>query len=285
MKIIVTGASGGLGSFIMKKFKEHELVGLCLNNKKTNLLSLDLTSWKNTKDYFFRFKPDIIIHCVSWIDVDACEKYFNKTFQTNVITTYHIRKIAENISAKVIYISTNDIFDGKTGMYDEDNLPNPINNYSRTKYMGEQLLYDYVNHLIIRFTYLSWNTSGKQTFPSWIYNSLLKGKPVGLFVDQFNSPLYGGTVAEYIEKLVLADAKGIYHFASDRLSRYECGLMIAKKMNLDLNLIEKKTLKSQNFTAARPVDVSLCSDKLRIDYGLETTIDSEIHSLVSEIKL
>ena len=133
MKIVITGASGGLGRFFCDKLQGHDVYRLCNKNKLDGYTSIDLRNWEEVNEYFIEIKPDIIIHCVSWIDVDACEYFYDKAFDLNVLTTYHMRKVATIISAKLVYLSTNDIFDGKIGMYKEIDKPFPINVYSKTK--------------------------------------------------------------------------------------------------------------------------------------------------------
>ena len=280
-RILLSGASGGLGSALFAQWKEHHSVmGLCYSNYLPELTPIDLRQKEPIQKLVQEFKPDLIVHTVGMTNVDRCDQDLELALDINTRSTLHMRLAAEAISCKMIHISTNDVFSGFEGMYTETDRQAGVNMYSKTKSMAEQMLYNYDNSLILRFTILSWYAAGKTTFAAWLYKSLKAGQTITLYTDQFNSPLYIDTLAKWIEQLF--DAQGVYHLGSGRHSRWETGIEIAKALNLDTSLIQKGSVKKMNLPAPRPLDVSLDCTKVASEYGLHTTLRAEIEQLIAD---
>lgn len=288
MKILLTGASGGLGSEMYQTWKHtHDVLGLRYQNKTNpELLPLDLRDRKAVLETTLRFKPDIIVNTVALANVDQCELDIPLAFESNVSTALNLGLAAEACQSKIIHISTNDVFDGKVGMYTEESLANPVNFYAKSKQMAEYVFHEYEQSLILRLTFLSWKASSKQTFVAWIAESLEKGKAVQLFDDQFNSPLYITTVVRWVEQLF--QAQGILHLGSERHSRYETGLRIAKalkaqvKQDINLELVVPRSINEVELRAARPLDVSLDCQKAADQWQLKTDLHQEIQALITD---
>lgn len=282
-KILITGASGGLGTELYQYFgQHHELQGWSYSQEKPELLSIDIRNREAVIQAVATFKPEIIIHTVAITHVDSCDRDIEAAVAVNTLGTLNIRLAAENVSAKLVHISTNDIFSGKDGLYTEEQQPDPVNMYGKTKYMAEEMLYGYENSLILRFNIISWYASGKTSFAKWLVNSLKEGKAITLITDQFTSPIYTPTIAAYLETLIQQNATGIYHLGSERASRYESAFQLAQKMELNTSLISKGTMKDIDFFAPRPTDVSLNCDKLKQEFGLSTTLEQELGKMVSD---
>lgn len=280
-RILLTGASGGLGSALYQAWQDkYTLLGLAYQHVSPGLKAIDLVQVRPIADLVKSWQPDLIVHTVGLTDVDRCDREPALAMEINVRTTLNVRLAAEAIGCKVIHISTNDVFGGQTGMYTELDRPEPINFYSETKLMAEKMFYGYANHLILRFTILSWYASGKKTFARWLVESLRAGQPVRLFQDQFNSPLYVSTLADWIEALF--DAKGIYHLGSERYSRYDAGFALAQAMGLDTSLIVPGRVADLTFDAPRPLDVSLSCERVKADWGLQTSLDREIGQILKD---
>lgn len=281
-RILLTGASGGLGSALYQHWNQrHEVKGLCFSHCQPGLEVLDLTHKAPILELAQRFQPDLIVHTVGMTDVDRCDRDLELALDVNTRTTLHTRLAAEAVGCKLIHISTNDVFSGAEGLYREADRPEPVNMYSKTKLMAEEMLYGYPNSLILRFTILSWYAAGKTTFATWLVQSLQAGKEVPLYTDQFNSPLYIGTLAEWIEALF--EAQGIYHLGCGRHSRWEAGVTLARALNLDTRLIQEGSVQALKVLAPRPLDVSLDCSKVAADYGLTTTLQAEVDKLVADL--
>lgn len=283
-KCLITGASGGLGQALFAHFApRYATTGLCHHNTAAGHLSLDLTRPEGLLELVQDLRPELIINTVAWTDVDACEQHLAKALALNVQTALNVRQAAESIGAQVVHFSTNDVFDGSQGPYREDDTPRPVNFYSWSKYMAEQMFYGYAPSLILRLHFLSWYASGKQSFAHWLCQQLRQQQPVTLVQDQFNSPIYAGTVARWLEQML--ELQGVWHLGSGRHSRYECGLRLAQKMGLNTALIQPGQLQDLRFTAPRPRDVSLECRKVRAACGLETQLERELDALVAAAEI
>lgn len=280
-RILLTGASGGLGQALFQHLApRHDVLGLAHSHPTPQLQSLDLRQPEPIVRLARDFRPDLILHTVGLTDVDLCDRDLEKALDINTRTTLHARLAAEAVGCKIVHISTNDVFSGAEGMYREEDIALPVNMYSHTKLMAERMLYGYANALILRFTILSWYASGKTTFAAWLRQSLSAGRRVGLYTDQFNSPLYVSTLSAWIEALF--DATGVYHLGSERRSRWAAGVALAEALGLDTGLIDQTLASAAAVLAPRPLDVSLDCDKVARDYGLKTRFDQEIAKMIAD---
>ncbi|MBF2053612.1 MAG: SDR family oxidoreductase [Candidatus Sericytochromatia bacterium] len=283
-KCLITGASGGLGQALYAHFApRYATSGLCYHNHTADFLRLDLTQPGALTELVQDLRPELIINTVAWTDVDACDQQLAKALALNVHTALHVRQAAEQVGARVVHISTNDVFDGLQGLYSEADTPRPVNFYSWSKYMAEQMFYGYAPSLILRVHFLAWYASGKQSFAHWLCQQLRRQQTVTLVQDQFNSPVYAGTVAHWLESML--ELTGVWHLGSGRYSRYACGVRLAEKMGLNTDLIKPGYLHDLRFKAPRPYDVSLDCQKVRQACGLETHLDAELDALVAAAEI
>jgi dTDP-4-dehydrorhamnose reductase len=281
-RILITGASGGLGHVLFAALSErYQVLGTCLHHPAPALQSLDLRDRAAVLAVCKTFKPDLIINTVAWTDVDGCEQDFARAFDLNVATAVSVRLAAQATGAKVMHISTNDIFSGTQPLWDETQVPQPLNVYARTKYMAEQVLSDLPGVLMLRFTFLSWWATGKTAFARWLVESLCQRQSVGLFTDQYNAPIYVGTLLEWLEQLW--ELEGVYHLASERRSRWDAGMAIAQGLGLDTRLVREASVHHSVLPAPRPVDVSLSAARLAAATGLQTTFAHEVQKLISHL--
>jgi dTDP-4-dehydrorhamnose reductase len=280
-RILLTGASGGLGRVLYHSLEHagHQVLGTGLRQAISPLECLDLRDRAALDRVVQTFEPEVIIHTVALTDVDRCEREPALAEALNVQTTQHVCAVAAQQGAKVIHVSTCDVFSGLEGMYREADIPDPVNVYARTKYQAEQIVAQMPSALIVRLTFVAWFVAGKPAFPAWLARQLQTRQRVGLFVDQFNAPLSVFTAADWIARLL--DAQGLYHLASERISRWQVGCDIAKGLGLPLDLLDSVRLVDAGLFAQRPADVSLCGDKLAQDWQLHTTWAQELAILLA----
>ena len=177
----------------------------------------------------------------------------------------NVIKACESIDAKLIFMSTDFVFDGtKTeGLYRENDAPNPLNHYGKTKYNAELLLSNSeIDYLICRTAVLyGWNTL-RPNFITWILDNLQQNKPISIVSDQINSPTFVRNLAEILLKLIEKNATGIYHTTGDcALSRYEMALKCTEIFNYNDRLI--KRIDSLKQKALRPKNAGLDISKLK----------------------
>jgi len=267
-KLIITGASGLLGNKIVELAKNDYTV-IPLHKTKplhSNSLKLDITNAVEVLNLFNKLKPAIIVHTASETNVDKCETEKEHAWKTNVEGTHNIALACSKIGAKLAYISTDYVFDGEKGHYEEQDKPNPINYYGFTKFEGEKQIISHCrNYVILRTSVLYGWHPWKQNFVTWIISALKQNKELTVVEDHYNTPTLAGNLAEIALEAVQKDLQGLYHVSgSKRISRYEFAKQIAKAFNLDQNLI--KPIKMSQLTAwvaKRPRDSSLNTDKIQ----------------------
>ncbi len=222
MKILVTGAAGRLGSKLLTVLAAsgHEVTGADIVGD--NISRLDIGDFEATREFVDHLHPDAIIHPAAWTDVDGCAKDPEKAIAINGFGTQHVALAAANVDASVLYISSNEVFDGMSGRaYREYDVTNPVNPYGYSKWVGERSLVN-VNpkHYIVRTAWLF--AHGGKNFIQAILNAAQAGKRLRVVSDEVGNPTYNDDLAEAIGKLITTGRYGIYHFVNEgACSRYE----------------------------------------------------------------
>lgn len=228
MKIMITGSSGRLGKELKKVFPN----AITPTHEK-----LDITSYKDVYDFINTFKPDKIIHAAALVSIRECEKNKNKAWNVNVEGTKNLVKACKSTSPKTkfIYISTACVFSGEEGLYTESDLPNPKNYYSLTKLIGEFVIRELENWLIIRTNFVP-----KEPWPY-----------PGAFIDRFGTYLFADDVANAIKEVVEKDLSEIIHITGDRkISMFE----LAKKVSPDIKPMTLKEYEGPPLTINMSLD-------------------------------
>jgi dTDP-4-dehydrorhamnose reductase len=226
---------------------------------------LDIANRMDVATLIQKLNPSYIIHTAALTNVDHCERDKRLAWNINVEGTKHIAETARKMNAKLIYISTDYVFDGDKGMYKEDIPTNPIDFYGETKLEGEKVVKDLRlrDHIIVRPSVLyGWNPI-KLNFVTWVMQELKKGKGINIVKDQLNTPTLADNLAELILELIERDETGIFHASgSERISRFDFAIKIAEIFNLNKDLIKPITSDQLNWIAKRPMDSSLDTSKI-----------------------
>lgn len=209
MKVLITGASGRLGSELRKHFSDI----LVPTESKMNILYFD-----DIYDYFMEHPPNLVIHCAALTDVVSCEHHPTMAYDMNSTATLYIAEMCDIVNAKMVYISTDHVFDGETGNYNEEDVPNPVSVYAKSKLIGEWYTLANPNNLVIR-------TSFMKDFPF-----------ERAYADKYFSGEKVETIAEWIAKAV--NLKGLWHIAGKRKSIY--GLAKTIKPNVKPMKLEER---------------------------------------------
>ncbi len=267
-KVLITGASGLLGSKIVAKAGKRYAVypTHATHPFFKESLKMNITDEKEVKDVFDRVQPDILIHTAAETNVDRCENDKHRALKVNAEATKILAEKCNETGARLIYISTDYVFDGEKGLYTEEDEPNPINYYGLTKLMGEKHVAELCKSwAILRTSVLYGLHPEKPNFATWVITTLKEGKTLTIVEDHYNSPTLADNLAEVILETIDKRLEGVYHTAgSDRVSRYEFALKIAETFNFDASLIKPiKMSELKAWTAKRPKDSSLCVDKIQ----------------------
>ncbi len=267
--ILITGGGGLLGSKLATTLSDKYKTFTTYNTHTIGLRNscsfyLDITNKKEVQKLIRELSPDVIIHTAALTDVDYCETNKKDAWSVNVEGTGNIAEASKRADSKFVYISTDYVFNGREGLYKEDDQPNPINYYGKTKLEGEKLVQKLDDHIIARTSVLyGWHS--KLNFVTWIIQELKQEHRIDIVKDQFNSPTLADDLVDMILKLIETEKEGIFHVSgSERISRYDFAKKIAGIFELDANLINPITSDELNWIAKRPLDSSLDVSKISI---------------------
>lgn len=276
LRMLITGVSGLLGNNLALYFRDkYEVLGLYLtcpvNIKGIYTEKCDISDLFSIKKIILEFKPSVIIHCASLTNIDQCEidKELAKTI--NIIGTDNIVKSILDKNLKLIYISSDSVYDGIKGNFSEDDEIRPQNYYGISKYEGELKVLMYKNSLILRTNLFGWNIQNKKSLAEWILEELKMNHQINCFKDAYFSSIYTFELAKVIDIAIQHNLKGIYNCGSSTsCSKYEFALKIADYFNLDKKLIKPISIDEFNFKAKRGKNLTLNVMKIQkaLDYRL-----------------
>jgi dTDP-4-dehydrorhamnose reductase len=270
-RLLVTGVSGFLGRYVAITLMHHYTV---LGTYRSHapgldageLTRLDLTDVEGVHATFREFHPDVVVHAAALSDVDACERHPNDAYKVNVRGTEAIAQAAVAVGARLIYISTDQVYDGVKGYYDEADVPRPLMVYGRTKLEGEQRAVAICRDtVILRLALLyGWGISTRLNFVDGLVARLRAGQEVPLFVDQYRTPLYVVQAAEAIGRLIEVPEVGeTFNLGGgERINRYAFGLKCCEVFDLPKVLLKPIEMNFIEGLAARPRDCSMNSAKI-----------------------
>jgi len=258
MKVIVTGAQGQLGFEITKQLKKNNIEVLSLSKNE-----LDICNLKLVNRILIDECPNIVINCAAFTNVEQCEIFPQKAFKINTLGPKYLSIVTARIGCKLIHISTDYVFDGRSkSPYSEYYMPNPVNQYGRSKLLGEKFVSIYnPRHFIIR---TSWLFGKGNNFVKTILDLSLKEKELSIVGDQIGTPTSTKDLAINILRLMQTEDYGIYHGSCHgKCSWYEFAKKILdiKGINIKLNKIKTKDLKR---LALRPRYSVLDNYKLKL---------------------
>jgi dTDP-4-dehydrorhamnose reductase len=232
----------------------------------SNSIKLDITVQSEVLKLFNKLKLTVVIHTASETNVDKCETENEHAWKINVDGTRNIAVACSQVGAKLVYISTDYVFDGEKGFYNEEDKPNPVNYYGLTKLEGEKQVIEHCkNYAILRTSVLYGWHPWKQNFATWIINKLKQQQEITVVEDHYNTPTLADNLAEMAVEVAKKDLQGLYHASgSERISRYEFAKQIARTFNLSSDLIRPVRMSQLTaWIAKRPRDSSLNTRKIQ----------------------
>jgi dTDP-4-dehydrorhamnose reductase len=268
LKLLITGAIGLYGSKLAKMAMEKNIEVYSCDVQEMpvcgNFVKFDVSNKELVDQAFSRVKPDVVVHAATLTDVDKCELNKELAWKINVEGTRNIVNAAKSARSFLIYISTDYVFNGEKGNYNELDKPDPINYYGLTKLKAEDLVKDQDGYLIGRpsVIYGSTPAAGKVNFALWLIETLRKGEHVKIVTDQWNTPTLNANLAEMTLEAAERRLTGTFHLCgATRVSRFQFAQMIAETFDLDKNLIDPVLSSQFKWPAKRPMDSSLDTTK------------------------
>ena len=299
-KMLVIGGTSLLGYKLLSNTNDFELYASynknIINLKNVETLKIDITNKKNCEK-IFDVKPDIIINTAAITNVDYCEKFEKNAFDVNVTGTKNIAKIAEKLGSKLIHISTDAVFSGSKKFYVEEDKPNPISVYGKTKLESEKIISKVNDSVILRpsvlfgwipFEYIKTKDESRKTmnFGLWVIDQLYKNNKMSIVNDQINTPTLADNLAENIIEIIKKDLTGIFHLSGlSCISRLDFSKKIAKTFGYSNNLISSISSEKLKQIAPRTLESCLKCDKI-VQNGVNLlNIDQSIEKMYNQIKL
>jgi dTDP-4-dehydrorhamnose reductase len=270
VKILVTGASGLLGANLVLQLQQQnqEVVAIYrrhrLEGPGVKSVQADLTNPIVVEDLLQQFRPNWIIHCAAITNVDWCQANPADAARAHVEMSRGLAVGARKLKARLIYISTDSVFDGTNAPYSEQDLPAPGNIYAQTKLAGERAVQEELTpSLIIRTNIYGWNMQQKQSLAEWILNRLASGETLPGFDDVIFTPILVNDLNQVIVEMIERQLTGLYHVAgSESCSKYEFALRLADTFNLDNHQIRAASIADAPLKAPRPLNTALKTGKI-----------------------
>lgn len=285
-KVLITGSNGLLGQKLIDLFLLHSdsfsLMGTSKGANRHPLSSdflyqeLDVTNREEVLQTIENFRPDYVIHTAAMTNVDQCETLQDECQALNVKSVEYLIEAAKMYDFHLMHLSTDFIFDGLSGPYKENDTPNPLSIYGKSKLDSENLIVNNLEDYSILRTILVYGIVkdlSRSNFVLWAKNALQKGEKIPVVNDQWRMPTLAEDLAQACFLVIEKEAKGIFHISGeDGGSIFELVNQIADYWSLDSSLIQEIETKSLNQPAKRPLKTGfdLSHSKNTLDYKPRT---------------
>jgi len=292
MRILLTGAKGFIGYYLLRALRAagHEVIPTTRNPAAAGLQPMDVTDPFAVHDCFEQWRPEAVLHAGAMSRPDDCEQRQWEAYVTNVEGTLNLLVNAEEHRSFFVFLSTDFVFDGRSGMYREEDPPNPINFYGKTKLEAEQAVREYPGDWSIVRTIMVYGHpfSGRDNLVSLVARKLKAGEPYSVFQDQLRTPTYVEDLVSAIGEILSRRANGLFHVSgTEPLTPYQMACRTAGFLGLDSSLIHPVTSETLKQPARRPpktgFDISRASRELDFrplpfELGLQKTFERALSS-------
>lgn len=256
MKFLITGSSGQLAKAFINTFNKDSIDYLAPTEQE-----LDITNQSKIANIFTEYKPNFIINCAAYTNVEKAEQDPTTAYLINKTSVSYLTEETKRINAKFIHFSTDYVFDGKKNdFYTESDIPNPLNEYGKTKLAGEEEALKYSNSLVCRLSWVIGN--GQQNFLYKLSNWVQEHNTIKVSDDEISVPCFTFDIVKYILIALDNNLNGLYHLTnSSKASRYELALEYARLMNFSNEIVPvpMSTFPSQ---VKRPLYTAMANKKI-----------------------
>lgn len=292
IKIAILGAAGKVGEAVYKILsRELEAVFILITTEtkyilediKDELVHIDVTNKATLKETLYNYNPEVIINCIAFTNVDACENEKKKAWELNTTLVENLMNISKVLNSHFITFSTDFIFNGQKGPYSETDKPDPLNYYGKSKLAAENLVIgNYNNYTIFRTNLVfGFSSYGKSDFIRWVISNLQQKKEIFVVDSLFANPTISDDIGEAVLFAIIKKKYGIYNIAGTTyLDRLSIAKEVARIFELDEKLINKTDIKELKQTAIRPQRGGLIVLKVITDLGAHpSTLESALINL------
>jgi len=300
MKILVTGANGLLGQKLLHRLTSEQGLQITASGRGEHRLakesggynyrSLDVTNREAVRDFIAGCRPDCVIHTAAMTQVDDCEKDPQACHLNNVEAVRILAEACEPWGTHLVHLSTDFIFDGKSGPYIEEDDPNPLSVYGQSKAEAEKIVMQYSGPWTIVRTVLLYGLAAdmsRSNIVLWVKKSLEEGREIRIVSDQFRTPTLAEDLAEGCCRVALRKATGIYNISGgEYMSVLEMARRIARYFQLNDKLIESISTIALGQPAARPLLSGFIIDKAKRDLGFAPrTLEEGIALILEQFRI
>ena len=290
LKFLVTGSAGLIGRQVVKDLSETHEVFSCYNKSKPehgNIIKMDLLNHEMISNVMSENKPDVVIHLGAMTAVDLCDAQQDNALKINSQATEILAKECSKINSFMVYVSTDYVFNGNSGLYKENDATNPLGFYGKSKLLGEKSIQNFSSNWCIARTSTPFGLHPtKKSFPIWVIENLQKQKQIDVLTDQFTSPTYVPSLSRMLIEISERHLTGIIHVAgASKISRYEMASLVSDKLGLDGKLLREISINDIKWEAQRPKDSSLNVSKAISTLNQKPQkIDQDVNLFIDEIK-
>jgi dTDP-4-dehydrorhamnose reductase len=283
MKIVVTGANGFIGFYIVQSLLDKNYTVIATGKGACRLPftgagflyeEMDFTDPYSIDAVFEKHKPDKVVHAGAMGKPDDCELNQAQAYMVNMEGTVHLLINAAEYKSHFIFISTDFVFNGQKGMYNESDERSAVNYYGRTKIEAEDAVMEYEHDWCIVRTVLVYGKpqSGRENILTIVKTKLEHGESYNVFDDQVRTPTYVEDIAAAITTVIQNHSTGIYHISGeDILTPYRMAILTAEYFDLDKTLIKRITASEMHQSALRPLKTGFNISKARNELGFTPT--------------
>jgi dTDP-4-dehydrorhamnose reductase len=294
MKVLITGAFGQLGEALIRELTP-EYTCLATGKEVPDDLQvgcparvLDITDTEQVRRVVTEFGPDAVVNLASMTNVDACERDQGQAWEVNTRGVQYLLSAVSTTQTHFIQVSTDYVFNGREGPYDESAEPDPINVYGLTKWEAEMAVQSAMSPWLILRTNVvfGYTRRTRASFVKWVVDSLRAGQPIRVVDDQWNNPTWTVALAEVIHRCLAAKVTGLYHYGgADYLHRCDFARLVARVFNLDESLITPITTAELNQLAPRPLKSGLKSAKIESKLNIRcVSLETSLKAIYRELK-
>jgi len=271
LRLLITGASGQLGAYLLRELADRRFTVTAWSGSRSGelfgfpLTPIDLTDRAAVAAAFRVARPDAVIHCAALSGVAHCYREPRMAESVNVGGTRLLAELAAEARVRLLYVSTDLVFDGQRGGYREEDAPAPLSIYGRTKWLAEEVVLNCERGVVARVSPLFGpSLIGRPSFFDEQVAALRKRRACTLFSDEWRTPLSLPTAARALIALAESDQVGVLHLGGpERMSRLEMGCRLAAVLGVDASVIVAARREDVPAPEPRPRDVSLDSSRWR----------------------
>jgi len=273
--LLVAGASGFLGANALLEAVDagREAAGVFHDTPIAcdgiRTISADLAAGDTAREVLDSVRPDWVLNCAALADVDGCERDPDLARRVNAELPRALAAACREAGVRLLHISTDSVFDGRRGNYEENDQAAPVNTYSRTKLEGERAVSEELpDALIVRTNFFGVSPGERTGLADWIIRGLTAGHRIAGFTDVVFTPLLINEAVRVMFAMMDSGLAGVYHLGgSTRLSKHDFAVLLARGLELDEKLVKPAKLADAELGAPRPRNTSLCSSRAEAALG------------------